>query len=471
MLMKNLKLILSILVFAIGVFSFVNAQSICTEIAPGLYSCEIWQECPSGAAACACPAPYWDVGSWEMCWDPCELMSWMTNLYQCDDYQYCPDGGICNCPSVGTISPYDACYPWSNPSACTYSGETIYPWMTMQLYKTTTWACEQESIVCDSNWSTGLSDLNSSGYIYTWCVPSALTLSGCDLWWNTYPHWGSATGYSVPSGSCILNSIQCNDWVWSNDTWLVQYDVCSSTPTGWSSPSWWGGSYTPTCDLEDLVCVDGEYQEKDGVSCRDGELWESCTIITWENNTEINIDSFDRIWDISNSSYSAELNLAYLYAYNMWITTMDNIFDANMEWNLIRSHMAKMLVEWAKNVMWLEINTGITCDFDDIDSLQGQDLYDFVIQSCQMWLMWLDDQGNPANNFYPGDVVTRAQFGTVLSRAIWGDYYNGWNPYYEDHLDALNVIEIMNNISDPWMLELRWYVMLMLFRADNLLNY
>jgi hypothetical protein len=30
--MKNLKLILSVIVFAMGVFSFVNAQSSCVEI-------------------------------------------------------------------------------------------------------------------------------------------------------------------------------------------------------------------------------------------------------------------------------------------------------------------------------------------------------------------------------------------------------------------------------------------------------
>ena len=47
-----------------------------------------------------------------------------------------------------------------------------------------------------------------------------------------------------------------------------------------------------------------------------------------------------KIWDISNSPYS-KVNLAYLYAYNMWVTTMPNIFKADLEWKLIRSHMAK----------------------------------------------------------------------------------------------------------------------------------
>jgi len=58
-------------------------------------------------------------------------------------------------------------------------------------------------------------------------------------------------------------------------------------------------------------------------------------------------------------------------------------------------------------------------------------------------------------SFYPLDMVTRAQFATVLSRAIWGDYYNGGDPYYNYHLDALHDVEIINNISEPMMLELR----------------
>jgi hypothetical protein len=82
----------------------------------------------------------------------------------------------------------------------------------------------------------------------------------------------------------------------------------------------------------------------------------------------------------------------------------------------------------------------------------------------------LDNYGEPVDSFNPYSVVTRAQFGTVLSRAIWGDYYNGGTPYYQNHLDALNSIHIMNDILDPYMLELRGYVMIMLLRANELVE-
>jgi hypothetical protein len=217
------------------------------------------------------------------------------------------------------------------------------------------------------------------------------------------------------------------------------------------------------------MCVDGEYQKKPGVNCVGGDLWETCDIDNQNTGWSTN-HTYDRIWDISNSPYDNELNLAYLYAYNMWITDMETIQKADMMWNLVRSHMAKMLVNWSKEVLWLQANTWINCEFDDIDNLIWKDLYDYVIQACQMWLMWLDNDWNPKSSFSPNSLVTRAQFGTVLSRAIWWNNYNGWDPYYKDHLDALKSVDIMTKIEKPYSLELRWWVMLMLLRTDQDIN-
>jgi hypothetical protein len=59
--------------------------------------------------------------------------------------------------------------------------------------------------------------------------------------------------------------------------------------------------------------------------------------------------------------------------------------------------------------------------------------------------------------FTPNNEVNRAQFGTVLSRALRGDKYNGADAanYFIKHLEALNKTGIMKNISDPLNLELR----------------
>jgi len=467
--MKNLKLFISLFVLSLFIFSFAKATD-CT-FDWFWYYCIAWEYCP-GPLQCECDGSM--INSWDTCSTPCTFDGFG---YICVAWEYCPGPWQCECDG-SMINSWEACDPSPTPPAvsCSYLWQTIFSGQTMDVYQNDTvpytWSCAWLTLTCVDSAGIWTLTPSYSGYDYTSCIQLPPPTGTCNLPWGWSINSGdSVTAYqgnSVACGSsCISETRTCS--AWSLD-WSYTYGSCSVSSCGWWG-WWWGGSSTPTCELEDLICVDGVYEEVDWVNCNNWELWEDCEVInTGSNNSWSNIYDFTRIGDISNSPYSAELNLAYLYAYNMWITDMDNIFDANMEWNLIRSHMAKMLVERAQNVMWLEINTEITCNFVDISGLEWEDLYDFVIQACQMWLMWLDSEWNPVENFDPYGVVTRAQFGTVLSRAIWGDYYNGWNPYYEDHLDALNSISVMNNISDPWMLELRWYVMLMLLRANQIIE-
>ncbi len=162
------------------------------------------------------------------------------------------------------------------------------------------------------------------------------------------------------------------------------------------------------------------------------------------------------------ASYSSELNQAYDYAYDNGITTMDSIDNADMYGSLTRVAMAKMMSNYAMDVLGLERDTDMECSFPDVsDDLDAQ--YDNgVTNACQLGLM-----GVGVDNFDPYGLVNRAQFGTVLSRAMYGNTYNGADPYYADHLEALNDAGIMNNISNPNMLEVRGYVMLMMQRADE----
>ena len=67
--------------------------------------------------------------------------------------------------------------------------------------------------------------------------------------------------------------------------------------------------------------------------------------------------------------------------------------------------------------------------------------------------------------FDPNSEVTRAQFGTVLSRLIWGTTYNNTTPYYLSHLNALKNAGIMTIISDPSMEEIRGFVLIMMKRT------
>ena len=475
--MKKLILVSVLSFVSLWMFSMVGASN--CDFDSIAYYCDLWDTCQ--ALSCECDGSM--ITWWSMCGTLC-VDDWFS--YICNDWDFCDwnlYGGQCDCDG-SMIDSGNVCNGTSPtaPVSCIHAWESFFVWQSVQRF--VTWevdygnSCIAGSVTC-SNVAWIWTLWWDISYLYTWCIvlpPVTTTIT----WECNLPRWGTiasgdtATAYqsnSVACGSTCVSEVRtCNSWALDGS---YTNQNCSVSSCGWWG--WWGGGWssTPTCELEDLICVDSIYEEAEWVNCRYGELWDECEISEEPgtgSNSYGDLYDFTRIWDISNSPYSAELNLAYLYAYNMWITSMDNIVDANMEWNLIRSHMAKMLVERAINVRWLEADTEITCDFDDISWLMWQDLYDFVIQSCQMWLMWLDGFWNPADSFRPDDLVTRAQFGTVLSRAIWGNYYNGWTPYYADPLDVLSIVEIMNNISDPYMFELRWYVMLMLLRANQLLQ-
>lgn len=158
--------------------------------------------------------------------------------------------------------------------------------------------------------------------------------------------------------------------------------------------------------------------------------------------------------------YSSELKQAYNWAYQNEITTQSSIEKANMWWKITREEMAKMISNYAVNILWESPDTTKSCLFSD--SNINPDLVKFVTESCQLWLM-----GQWITSFKPKDFVTRAEFWTVLSRALWWDKYEWWAVYYEKHLKALQSEWIMKKIDMPMDKEIRWYVMLMLMRSVN----
>ena len=164
---------------------------------------------------------------------------------------------------------------------------------------------------------------------------------------------------------------------------------------------------------------------------------------------------------VFGATYSQELQDAYNWAYGKGVTTMSTIDNANMYGAITRAEMAKMLSVYATEVLGYEADTSKACNFTDIDSVKG-DLHDYIIKSCQLGLM-----GQGITAFRPYDTISRAEFGTALSRALWDDKYEGGNPYYANHLNALKAAGIMNQIANAESTkEVRGYVMLMLMRSE-----
>lgn len=170
--------------------------------------------------------------------------------------------------------------------------------------------------------------------------------------------------------------------------------------------------------------------------------------------------------DITDSPYFKELNDAYLFAYQASITTMPTIQKAKLDGTLLRSHLAKMLVQYAVGILDKKANTNAVCSFIDIKD-QSPEMQYYAITACQLGLMGIDCDGTPTQRFNPNDEVTRAQFGAVLSRLLYGQKHSSATdtPRYTDYLSSLHEAGIMKDISQPERKELRGYVMLMLMRA------
>lgn len=162
--------------------------------------------------------------------------------------------------------------------------------------------------------------------------------------------------------------------------------------------------------------------------------------------------------------YSQEEQEAYEFAYQNRITTMPTIEQANMNGEIIRAEIAKMFANRVKS-LWRTPDISKSCSFNDISSVKW-DLYTAIIESCQLWIMW-----QWISDFRPFDKITRAEVATAISRIVWWNMYDWWNPYYLNHIVALMNGWVIDSSDNVFKNELRGSVMTMLMRASkNLLN-
>jgi hypothetical protein len=130
------------------------------------------------------------------------------------------------------------------------------------------------------------------------------------------------------------------------------------------------------------------------------------------------------------ATYGTELTQAYAYARQIGITTQDSIDDADMFGNLTRAQAAKMLSQFAIQVLQKQPDTTKSCTYPDIAGYG--DLTERMQTACQLGIM-----GVNVKKFNPKATMTRAEFGTVLSRAIRGSTYDTTGTYYTAHLQQL----------------------------------
>lgn len=158
--------------------------------------------------------------------------------------------------------------------------------------------------------------------------------------------------------------------------------------------------------------------------------------------------------------YSQEFIDAYNFARKNNITTKDTIREADMDAPLTRIAMAKMLSQYAINVLGKTPDTSIVVPtFPDVDAKLDADYNNWVTLAYQLGIMWIN-----VDKYRPFDLVTRAEFGTALSRMLYGLSDGEWDQWYKTHLDKLMEEQIITN-NNPNLQELRGYVMIMLMRS------
>ncbi|MEI6118145.1 MAG: hypothetical protein WCP92_02620 [bacterium] len=72
--------------------------------------------------------------------------------------------------------------------------------------------------------------------------------------------------------------------------------------------------------------------------------------------------------------------------------------------------------------------------------------------------------GQGITKFRPGDSLTRAEFVTLLARALYGTTYNDSAPYYAKSMAKLFADGVIKN-TDPSLIEIKAYLLTMLMRS------
>jgi Leucine-rich repeat (LRR) protein len=311
-------------------------------------------------------------------------------------------------------------------------------------------------------------------------LPYLLWYDEWNVWYiSTYtthgiPEWSSQYQW-YRNGVAISGATSSEYVLTQNDLWTsLRFEVTPYTLFGlaWSGgmssaisipdpsvvPSqptspwwWWGTSYL----LKD-ICE----EKRDCSSSYYDNICGPCPTTTWHFAAPLS-------WD-TNSPYSSEITSAYQWAYGLGITTKNTIQEANIDTDIIRAHLAKMVSEYAIKVQKKKPDTSLACNFTDTSSL-SKEMRFYATLACQLWLMGLKSDWTPNTVFSPNGETSRAEFATILSRMLYGDVYNTkpWESvkWYSKHVQALYNNWIITKIDNLFSPEKRGWIFVMLHRT------
>ena len=290
-----------------------------------------------------------------------------------------------------------------------------------------------------------------------------------------------------------------NQWWWNaiplctnftcNTNFHKEWNTCKADViSGWSS-GWWGRSWGRKTEDKREINKEDEIKEEEHNAAEEqidntikteqidtikAEKMDTINIDQTvqqdnKNSDAVNTENKDTVKNVGLSyvpEYTEEQEEAYEFAKENWITTMSTISEAKMNIPLTRIQMAKMLSNFAINVMWKEPDySKWTVKFRDVSNKMDREYDGAVTNSYVLGIMW---QNMKNNEFRPNDEVSRAEFVTALSRMLYetDDWqYKSTRKYYQPHMAKLYNEWIISK-TDPDMKEKRWYVMIMLMRSE-----
>ena len=298
-----------------------------------------------------------------------------------------------------------------------------------------TWEMEDQEFVYDQTQA-----LNANAYTRSWFTFISWTDGE---WWYYY----DKSEVKNLATTWVITLIA--QWL----EWTIPDPQPLPTPVvpSWSSSGWW----------RRIKPVEQEHgsAETDIKETIDAETqtWTNETIDTGINN-QITGDTQTTI------QRTEEELTAYQYAYKYWITTLAPKEAARPDEYVQRWHMAKMVVNYALNVLHRKLpeKTPKECRWlDGKSAWESQEIKDYAVKACALWLMWID-----MKYFQPYKLVTRAQFGTIIWRLLWWKLVS--NPYYARHLSRLKENWIMTQIDNPEdRIEIRKRAWLMFMRSEK----
>lgn len=228
-------------------------------------------------------------------------------------------------------------------------------------------------------------------------------------------------------------------------------------------------SEEPEWEIEIYACI--YWEDFTGDMCTLTENWDSnLNIIDSSVNSGMNMNIQAYTPSVEEiEKYGEDVFVAYNWAINNWITTIDNVSKVKFNKKITRAELAKMMVVFMSWTLQREPLLTWEVNYKDIDAKKLWDLTWYIQLAYQYQIMGIRSDWSPMENFNPDKTVTRAEFATVLSRVLFGNTYNqGWVKYYEKHIEALEKANILNN-TNPNLVEARWRIMTMLYNTQNII--